>query len=55
MCICRPRLNLESLLTSLFLITATNAQIGNWITPNPKRTQPAAERRHMIVFVYLRT
>ena len=54
MCICRLRLHTESLLTSL-LITATSAQIGNWITPNPKRTQPAAERKHMIVFVYLRT
>jgi hypothetical protein len=50
----QARLHSESLLTSL-LIIVTNAQIGNWITPNPKRTQPAAERRHMIVLVYLRT
>jgi hypothetical protein len=51
----QARLHSESLLTSLLLITVTNAQIGNWITPNPKRTQPAAERRHMVVLVYLRT
>jgi hypothetical protein len=50
----QARLHSKSLLTFL-LIIVTNAQIGNWITPNPKRTQPAAERRHIIVLVYLRT
>ena len=49
------RLHSKSLLTSFLLITAINAHIGNWITPSPKRTQPAAERRHMFIFMCLRS